>query len=217
MPPTTPKRAYHHGDLRQSLMDAACRHMREEGVEQLSLRGLAREVGVSQTAPYRHFESKNALFAAIATWGFELMAEHLRQARDQHAEDVEEAFVEIGVAYVEWALQNPEKYQLFFDSSLVDFSEYIELQIAGTQAFEVLLGLVRRGQEEGVFADHMSAEALAGATWSSVHGMTSLLQKNTPMDKFTGREEQSVPTALGALATNRREIMKLFVNTIRKY
>lgn len=210
------KRSYHHGDLRQALIEAACTHMRRDGAESLSLRALAREVGVSQTAPYRHFESKNALFAAIATWGFRDMAISLRAARDQHIDDVEEAFVQIGLAYVEWALANPEKYQLFFDSSLLDFSAYEELQLAGAEAFEVLLGLVRRGQEEGVFADHLPAEELAGATWSSVHGMTSLLQKNQPTDKLKGRIDDSVPTALQALALHRREIMELFVNTIRR-
>lgn len=210
------KRPYHHGDLRQALIEAACAHLREHDLESLSLRGLARAVGVSQTAPYRHFESKNALYAAIAIWGFELMGAALREARDRRIADVEEAFVAIGMAYVDWALANPEKYQLFFDSSLLDFSDYPELQRAGAEAFEVLLGLVRRGQQEGVFIDDMPAEELAGATWSSVHGMTSLIQKNHPDDHFEGRNEKSVPTALEALAHNRRRIMELFVNTIRK-
>ncbi len=61
---------YHHGNLRQELMELAERHLIEGGVGDLSLRALAREIGVSQTAPYRHFRDKNALLAALATEGF---------------------------------------------------------------------------------------------------------------------------------------------------
>ena len=57
----------HHGDLRLAILKAACEHLRRENSEFLSLQALARGIGVSQTAPYRHFDSKNALFAGIAT------------------------------------------------------------------------------------------------------------------------------------------------------
>lgn len=208
-----PKRTYHHGDLRQSLIEAACDHMREHSIDTLSLRALARQVGVSQTAPYRHFESKNALFAAVATWGFELMAAELRAARDA-SDDTEAAFIAVGLAYVEWALENPEKYQLFFDASLLDFGQYQELQQAGACAFDVLLGLIRQGQEEALFVD-LPAEELAGAIWSSVHGMTSLIQKNHTRNFEPGRQD-AVPTALQALNNDRRTVMELFLNGIRK-
>ena len=62
--------SYHHGNLRQELMELAEKHLVEGGVRDLSLRALAREIGVSQTAPYRHFRDKNALLAALATEGF---------------------------------------------------------------------------------------------------------------------------------------------------
>jgi AcrR family transcriptional regulator len=60
---------YHHGNLRAELLDTALQRLHEEGVEALSLRALARSVGVSQTAPYRHFSDKNDLLAALATRG----------------------------------------------------------------------------------------------------------------------------------------------------
>ncbi len=62
---------YHHGNLRQELMNRAEQHLLESGSNELSLRALAREIGVSQTAPYRHFRDKNALLAALATEGFQ--------------------------------------------------------------------------------------------------------------------------------------------------
>lgn len=211
---TRSNKPYHHGDLRQTLMEAACKHMREHSVDTLSLRALARDVGVSQTAPYRHFESKNALFAAIATWGFELMAKELNAARAKHADDVEAAIIEVGMTYVDWALRNPEKYQLFFDASLLDFSEYEELQQSGAAAFDVLLDLIREGQREHVFVTELPAEELAGAMWSSVHGLTSLVQKNHAPN-FTHREADAVPQALQALASDTRTVMGLFLNSIK--
>lgn len=207
------KATYHHGDLRQSLIDCACRQLMKDSADHLSLRALAREAGVSQTAPYRHFETKNALFAAIATYGFELMTEHLRAACEVYPEDVERAVIAVGLAYVEWALQHPEKYQLFFDSSLVDFGTYDELHEAGNDCFEVLLALIQRGIAEGVFVDQ-PAEFLAGTLWSSVHGLASLLQSKDPlaMDK---RKDTVVVRSITALASDPGQVIKTFVNSIR--
>ncbi|XOV87496.1 MAG: TetR/AcrR family transcriptional regulator [Pseudomonadota bacterium] len=207
--------SYHHGDLRQTLLEAACQHLLEYSADSLSLRALARQVGVSQTAPYRHFESKSALFAAIATWGFELMAESLREARDSAAEgDIEEAIERTGLAYVDWALQNPEKYQLFFDSSLVDFGAHESLHEAGGRAFDILLGLVQRGQDQGLFINTMPAEHLAGVLWSSVHGLASLAKKSMAQD-LSARQEDAVAKALAAMNLDRERVMALFTNSIK--
>ena len=64
-------KSYHHGDLKHTLIKAACQHLAKAGAESLSLRALARDAGVSQTAPYRHFKTKSSLFAAIAATGFD--------------------------------------------------------------------------------------------------------------------------------------------------
>ena len=114
------EKAYHHGDLRQALVDAACRHLLESGADTLSLRALARELGVSQTAPYRHFESKNALFAAVASHGFMLLVDQLNTAQKMQP-DTRESLIEVGLAYIRWSETNPEKYQLCFDSSILNF------------------------------------------------------------------------------------------------
>ncbi|MGK0342815.1 MAG: AcrR family transcriptional regulator, partial [Candidatus Azotimanducaceae bacterium] len=103
MTKVTASRPYHHGDLRHSLIEAACKHLLKSGADTLSLRALAREIGVSQTAPYRHFESKSALFRAIAVYGFELMAAEMSTVAKQHEDDLEQAFVEISLAYVGFA------------------------------------------------------------------------------------------------------------------
>ena len=71
------KVAYHHGNLRQALMDEALMCIREQGADKLSLRALARQVGVSQAAPYRHFEDKVALLSALASDGFQRLANEI--------------------------------------------------------------------------------------------------------------------------------------------
>lgn len=211
---TAGRHSYHHGDLRQTLLEAACRHLLANSADSLSLRALARETGVSQTAPYRHFESKNALFAAIATWGFDLMAEALHAARDSAEDgDIADAIKRTGLAYVDWALNNPEKYPLLFDSSLVDFGANEELQAAGGRAFEILLGLVKRGQDQRIFIRSMPAEQLAGTLWSSVHGLASLVQKNMGQD-LSAREGEPVVKALTAINLDRAVVMELFVKGI---
>ena len=208
------ERAYHHGDLRQSLIDAACRHLRESGADTLSLRALARDVGVSQTAPYRHFESKNALFAAIATYGFKMMAVELQKATDKHADDVEQAFIEVGLAYINWAQNNSEKYQLFFDSSLVDFPKYKDLQDAGEAAFKVLINIIKEGIEQGVFVDRPLLE-MAGTVWAGIHGAASLLiSKSHMMDNDVG--DHLAMQVMQQIATDSRPHLELFLNALRK-
>ena len=207
-----PKGTYHHGDLRQALIDSACCQLQTASADALSLRALARELGVSQTAPYRHFESRNALFAAIATQGFDLLTVELRAAVDRHPDNVEEAFIAVGQAYVEWAINHPEKYQLFFDSSILDFNDYPVLQEAGSNCFAVLLGLIAEGQEQGLFLK-MPVEHLAGVIWASVHGLASLLQKQR--GRKSDSREVPATKSLQALEQDPRSALELFLNSIR--
>jgi len=165
---------YHHGDLKQSLMAAACKHLVCEGADSFSLRALAREVGVSQTAPYRHFRTKNCLFAAIAASGFEELTVALRKKAAGVQGDVVAVMIELGLGYVEWALANPEKYQLFFDSALFDIGQYPELQTAADACYNVLIENIEKGIEQGIFLLR-PADELAGFMWSAIHGVTSLL------------------------------------------
>ena len=70
MNPDQPQKSYHHGNLRAELLDTAIEQLRQVGADELSLRALARAIGVSQTAPYRHFADKGELLAAMATRGY---------------------------------------------------------------------------------------------------------------------------------------------------
>ena len=207
-------RTYHHGDLRQALIEAACEHLRTSGADTLSLRALARTIGVSQTAPYRHFESKSALFAAIAYYGFELLRVELQAACDKCGDDTEAAILETGLSYVRWAQDNSEKYQLFFDSSLVDFSLHEELIDAGTAAFEVLLNLIETAIEEGILIDKPIV-LLAGTLWSTVHGVASLLISMGELAEEEFAMNQPVVGIMRQLSADPRATLEILVKSLK--
>ncbi|MEO6380099.1 MAG: TetR/AcrR family transcriptional regulator [Caulobacteraceae bacterium] len=107
---------YHHGDLERGLLAAGRRLLEREGLPALSMRGLAREAGVSATAPYHHFKDHAALLYAIGREGSADLAAALRAAHDTHPYGREQ-MIAVSVAYVEFALANPALYQLMSDTT----------------------------------------------------------------------------------------------------
>ena len=96
----TDEQAYHHGDLRQALLDAALVILQTKDAKALSLRGVARQAGVSHTAPYRHFADKAALLAAVAEAGFVEFGQYLQNAVDAAGADPVASLKLTGMAYV---------------------------------------------------------------------------------------------------------------------
>lgn len=110
MPETRP---YHHGDLRAALLAAAERTLREKGVGSLSLRELAREVGVSHAAPGRHFKDKQALLNALALAGYERLAQALSTADDPEL-PLEPRLTSLARAYLGFAIDHAELLELMY-------------------------------------------------------------------------------------------------------
>lgn len=177
---TSASRPYHHGDLRQVLLAAALSQIEAEGMASLSLRALARLAGVSAAAPYRHFDSKRTLLAALAQQGFEGLGQRLILARDAKT-GINERFLAISLAYVEFAVDNPTSYHLMFGSVIDDFSEYSGLRTAADDSFGIVVGLLRELIEAGG-GGGLSLDILGGATWSAVHGIASLRISDTLTD-----------------------------------
>jgi AcrR family transcriptional regulator len=148
---TETRENYHHGDLRRAILDCACEHLRQGGTDCLSLRAMAREIGVSATAPYRHFESKNALFAGIATLGLEILESQLEQVQNNKPKNSLDSLVDMGAVYLRFADQHSEKYQLMLDSSMLDSMEYPALMEARARVFKILVGAILDGQRTGVY------------------------------------------------------------------
>ena len=157
--------SYHHGDLRQALLDAAIEAVKEGGFHALSLRDCARRAGVSHAAPYRHFEDKRALLDAIALEGFLMLGARgqAAMARYTDPEDRRDAY---GVAYVVWAMEHPAHLRVMFSAPLEDPPE--ELQQAADFTFELLLGACAGVDQTG------DPQVVALGRWAHVHGLASL-------------------------------------------
>ena len=143
---------YHHGDLRRVLLEAAASAIQESGVAALSLRALARRAGVSHAAPAHHFGDKAGLLTALATQGYELLADALGAA---------DTFLDSGVAYVSFAVRHPAHFEVMFSTALKD-------DAARDRAASVLYRHVDTAGDPGAVHD----DALAA--WSIAHGFAAL-------------------------------------------
>ncbi len=172
MPPRR-RNTYHHGDLRRAVIDAALQAIREQGSPDFSLRALARRVGVAPSAPYRHFEDKRALLAAIAAEGFRLLADGLRKAAGTARPGSLDHLRELGVAYVRFAARHPAHFRIMFRPELADKTPYPELLDAASDSFDVLTSGIRAAQESGVVRPEETGR-LVRASWGMVHGIAAL-------------------------------------------
>ncbi len=167
--------SYHHGDLRQSLIQEAIALIDEAGIARLSLREVARRLGVSHNAPYRHFADKEGLLAAVAVDGFQALTSVMLAAKQSQPADTTQPLEAIGKAYIHFALTHPSHYQIMFlGGSWDDPDKYPDLGMAGQQAFEVLVGTIEAGQAIGLYRG-FDALDMARVAWSLVHGQSLLL------------------------------------------
>jgi AcrR family transcriptional regulator len=157
-------RAYHHGDLRNSLREAARAILEEEGLAALSLRAVARRAGVSHAAPYRHYSNHEALLVELAVEGFEeLRAEIAAAASGPGLED--ERISEIGAAYMRFVARRPSLARLMFGPQLPNRDSFPDLGAAADSV----------GTEIGAA---LNDTALGLAVWAAVHGLAMLILEN---------------------------------------
>ena len=165
---------YHHGDLREALLQAAKALIGEAGIENLSLRKLAERAGVSRTAPYHHFSGKNDLLCAIAAQGF----------RCRHAETVamfedktltaRQKFEQYIFGYVRFAANNPEQYELMFGRSIwKQKNSTQELRDVAYPCFQHQVEMVSSWQRSGLLSGD-SPLRTSQVIWGAVHGITKL-------------------------------------------
>jgi AcrR family transcriptional regulator len=177
--PADVRPAYHHGDLRRALVDAALALVTEEQDWGFSLREVARRAGVSHNAPYNHFADKRDLLAAVATSGFEALRAHLAAAVAD-APSPEAALLAIGTTYVRFGLGNPAHYRLMFGPTLTTGEGGLPPAVAeaAAGAKAVLCGAIEHGAQTGRFAVSPASQAeldlAALSAWSLVHGLTML-------------------------------------------
>jgi AcrR family transcriptional regulator len=168
-------KSYHHGNLRAELLDTAIEQLREAGVEDLSLRALARAIGVSQTAPYRHFGDKSELLAAMATCGYRDLLDALRQAGAATGDCPQEQLFAFAHAYVDYAARNPQLFKLMFGPAVQPTVKYPELREASRDTLQLVQDILQRGVDSGVFRHVDDIAYMANAAWSSIYGLSTLL------------------------------------------
>ncbi len=175
-PPAKPcsSKPYHHGDLHREILCAARDLLEENNIASLSLRAVAKKVGVSHTAPYRHFKDKESLLAGIAGEGFKEMTTQLVKAVDLHPDDPRAQLQEAGQRYAKLVAENPQCVQLMFGGILPCDDTYPELRESGDSAFTALKMIIEEGQNLGVFKKG-DTELMALTAWSGIHGLSLLL------------------------------------------
>ena len=164
------ERRYHHGNLRGALLAAAERTVRERGVEELSLRELAREIGVSHGAPRRHFPDRQALLDALAESGFERLTAELRAAADRAGEEFQPRLEATAAAYIRFATHDPALLDLMFGSKQ---RTQPSLHDAMERAFSVLIELILQGQAIGRLQPG-DPERVGLVLFSTVQGIAGL-------------------------------------------
>ena len=170
------RRGYHHGNLREALIDAALNLIAQKGPAGFTFADAARSAGVSSAAPYRHFRDRDALLADVARRGFETFETHLEKAWDDGKPEPFRAFENVGRAYLSFARNEPAYYSAMFEAG-VPLDSDPGLRQASDRAFAVL----RRASE--ALSAHAPTEKRPPAMmmslhiWALSHGIASLFAR----------------------------------------
>ena len=190
------EQAYHHGDLRRALLEAAEQELSERGVEAFSLRGVAKRAGVSHAAPAHHFGDARGLLTALATVAYDRFVATLEARKGWSARDARSRLIAAGIGYVGFAMAYPAMFRLMFSSRKPDENDEA-LQRAASTAFD---GLVQ-GVDDVVAGDESRPPMLdVMATWAMVHGLADLLNAGrlyTLQSMTDAEREQALERIIG--------------------
>lgn len=200
--PPSHRAPYHHGDLRRALLDEALRIIREQGPAAVSLRELARRLGVSYAAPHYHFTEKDDLFAAIATAAFEDLMRSIAARIETISPPAPSAVLYAAAeGYLEFAREDPARYEVMFLPQLRDRVRFAELHGTGGRALDLLSALFE--QAEGVPPERARARAVA--CWSALHGFAVLVNAGFLDDEAaTGKLSATVQALLDSVVVVRQ-------------
>jgi AcrR family transcriptional regulator len=180
---TEPK--YHHGDLRRAIVEAALALIKESGIQSLSLREIARRIGVTPAAPYHHFKQ-------IGMQGYGHLLHLLEQAAASGAEDECEAEFR---AYLRFAREHAAAYAVMFSAELVRYDDSARVKTIADRCFALVCASVARSRK---LSQKMSAEA-AISSWALLHGLVVLDRGNLLQESRPEQERIAVQGALAVL------------------
>ena len=174
-------KSYHHGNLKEELISCASVICERDGYAKLSIRSLAKESNVSQTAPYRHFKTKEELYAAVATEGFKKL--HIAVFLQKQNVTLDD-FIKSSKSYIDFGLQNANTYDLMFGTVVGNFAEHPELVETANKTFDSLvlnLSSFLKEKDENI----LSGKSIT--VWALLHGMVGILRKQvlTENDNYT--------------------------------
>ena len=165
---------YHHGDLKNALIQAGVEILSKEGIGGLSLRKVAQRAGVSHNAPYSHFPDKQSLIAAISTEGFKHLYRELDLAVASYHGDAKRQLQEGAWTYVQFAMNNRDTFKIMFSGVLEKEKEYPAFVEISHKTFDRVVDIVRECQAAGILGPG-SPETIAVCVWGQIHGIISLV------------------------------------------
>jgi AcrR family transcriptional regulator len=205
---TTPKqpRPYHHGNLVEALLAAAVEIIEKQGVERLSVREVAKQVGVSPGAPFQHFASKEALLTAVAEQAMTRLTEAALKAEAAVEGDDYLAKVEaIGLGYLDWALANPTHFEVISSRKLIDFASSSSLQTQNEAIRERMYWLLNEAKERNELASELAIDSVVLSCRAFVYGLARMA--------VDGHFPEWHPAEEPAVATKRA--LRAFINRMR--
>jgi AcrR family transcriptional regulator len=170
--PALMSKNYHHGDLREALIAETLDMLRKDEGALVGFRELARRLDVSRTAPYRHFESVEHLLAVVAADGYRKFLVALEAVTEDTTLSGKDRFLELGVVYVNFALENPAHYRLMFDPRFFLNERFQEVKQLSSRSFGHLKQTAAACLDPD--ANEEEKNHMANLAWASVHGMSRL-------------------------------------------
>lgn len=178
---------YHHGDLKQALLDETARILREEGESALSLRRLASNLDVSRTAPYNHFENKDALLSAVAEEGFRRFEKAMKAIRHKHRSSTGNEMMRALVhTYLKFALNNPQYYDLMYGRK--SWHGGTQTDSLATTARKILrqdIERLERAQKRGLVSADVDVVYFERIMWGALHGISRLYLDGVYSDRLS--------------------------------
>ena len=170
---------YHHGDLKNSLVQAALTILERDGADALSMRAIAGEVGVSHTAPYAHFKNKRELIKAITEMGYELLADGLDQGEAERSQGKDDVVLCYGAAYLKFAMGHPQLYRLMLGQvetrGLKEAAAPVPLDMNRESiTLKRPFMMLNKALAKELQNEELARQQAVGA-WALVHGLSALL------------------------------------------